>query len=60
MRKNASLSKAKSAKNDEFCTQLSDTEKELGHYEERFKGVNDIPKNTFPRILIRRRQTNGN
>ena len=32
------MSKAKNAKNDEFYTQLSDIEKELGHYKEHFKG----------------------
>ena len=35
---NNSLIKAKSAKMDEFYTQLSDIEKELGHYKEYFKG----------------------
>ncbi|KFZ25535.1 MAG: hypothetical protein KQ78_02268 [Candidatus Izimaplasma bacterium HR2] len=35
---NKNLTKAKSAKNDEFYTQLSDIEKELGHYKEQFKG----------------------
>jgi len=32
------MHKAKNAKNDEFYTQLSDIEKELGHYKEHFKG----------------------
>jgi len=32
------MHKAKTAKNDEFYTQLSDIEKELGHYKEHFKG----------------------
>ncbi len=35
--KNTNLNKAKTAKNDEFYTQLSDIEKELGHYKEHFK-----------------------
>lgn len=34
---NKNLHKAKKAKNDEFYTQLTDIEKELGHYEEHFK-----------------------
>jgi len=36
--KNTNLHKAKTAKNDEFYTQLSDIERELGHYKEYFKG----------------------
>ena len=35
--KNTNMNKAKTAKNDEFYTQLSDIEKELGHYKEHFK-----------------------
>ena len=35
--KNTNLNKAKTATNDEFYTQLSDIEKELGHYKEHFK-----------------------
>jgi len=35
--KNKNLNKANMAKNDEFYTQLSDIEKELGHYQEHFK-----------------------
>lgn len=35
---NKSLHDANRAKNDEFYTQLSDIEKELGHYKEHFKG----------------------
>ena len=35
--KNKSLNKAGKVKNDEFYTQLSDIEKELGHYKEYFK-----------------------
>jgi hypothetical protein len=31
------LRKANKAKNDEFYTQLSDIEKELGHYKDHFK-----------------------
>lgn len=34
---NDNLKKAKKEKNDEFYTQLSDIEKELGHYKEDFK-----------------------
>jgi len=35
---NENLHKAKSAKKDEFYTQLSDIEKELKHYKEHFRG----------------------
>lgn len=35
--KNARLSKAKNAKNDEFYTQLVDIENELRHYKKHFK-----------------------
>lgn len=35
---NKNLRKASSAKNDEFYTQLTDIEKELGHYKDYFKG----------------------
>lgn len=34
---NKNLKKAKTSKSDEFYTQLSDIEKELGHYSEHFK-----------------------
>tara|TARA_R110000744_G_scaffold275052_1_gene388020 strand:- start:348 stop:617 length:270 start_codon:yes stop_codon:yes gene_type:complete len=34
---NGNMHKAKTAKNDEFYTQLSDIEKELQHYEDQFK-----------------------
>jgi len=34
---NSNLKKANKAKNDEFYTQLSDIEKELGHYKQHFK-----------------------
>jgi len=37
MSKNRNLHKAKSAKNDEFYTQISDIEKELKHYRNHFK-----------------------
>ena len=37
MAKNNNLHKAKTAKNDEFYTQLTDIEKELKHYKEHFK-----------------------
>ena len=35
---NRTLSKAKSAKQDEFYTQLSDIENELRHYREQLRG----------------------
>lgn len=38
MAKNSNLHAAKTAKNDEFYTQLSDIEKELAHYKEHFRG----------------------
>ena len=38
MAKNAGLSKAKSAKQDEFYTQYEDIQSELNHYEKHFKG----------------------
>ena len=38
MAKNSNLTKAKSAKNDEFYTQLTDVEKELKHYRQHFAG----------------------
>ncbi len=38
MAKNTNLSAAKTGKNDEFYTQLSDIEKELHHYRAHFKG----------------------
>ena len=38
MAKNENLHKAKTAKNDEFYTQLSDIEKEMVHYKQHFKG----------------------
>ena len=36
MSKNAKLSKAKNAKNDEFYTRLEDIEKELNSYDPKF------------------------
>ena len=39
MPKNDGLSKAKSAKKDEFYTQLTDIEKEMGYYKEHFKNA---------------------
>uniref|UniRef100_UPI00359C861C adenine-specific methyltransferase EcoRI family protein n=1 Tax=Bifidobacterium longum TaxID=216816 RepID=UPI00359C861C len=36
---NASLHRARKAKNDEFYTQLTDVEKELRHYRKHFKGA---------------------
>lgn len=38
MAKNANLHNAKSAKNDEFYTQLTDIEKEMKYYRNQFKG----------------------
>jgi hypothetical protein len=38
MSKNATLSKANKAKNDEFYTQRSDVERELHHYKDQFRG----------------------
>lgn len=38
MAKNANLHAAKTAKNDEFYTMLTDIEKEMAHYKEFFKG----------------------
>lgn len=38
MARNSTLSAAKSAKNDEFYTQLTDIEKELRHYKQHFSG----------------------
>lgn len=38
MSKNSNLHNAKSAKNDEFYTQLSDIEKEMKYYRSFFKG----------------------
>ena len=35
---NKNLRKAAKNKNDEFYTQLTDIEKELGHYKKYFKG----------------------
>ena len=35
---NKNLHQAAGAKNDEFYTQLSDIEKELGHYKKHLKG----------------------
>lgn len=35
---NSNLKQASKAKKDEFYTQLSDIERELGHYKEHFKG----------------------
>ena len=38
MARNATLNKAKEAKNDEFYTRYEDIQNELNHYEEHFKG----------------------
>ena len=44
------LSKAKTAKKDEFYTRLSDIEKELRHYEKHFKGKTVLCNCDDPRI----------
>ena len=38
MANNSNLHAAKTAKNDEFYTQLSDVEKEMKHYKDFFRG----------------------
>lgn len=47
---NSSLHKAKTAKNDEFYTQLSDIEKELSHYKEHFKNKTILCNCDDPRV----------
>lgn len=47
---NNNLNKAKSAKKDEFYTQLSDIENELKHYKEHFKGKTVLCNCDDPRI----------
>ena len=47
---NNNLNKAKSAKKDEFYTQLSDIENELRHYKEHFKGKTVLCNCDDPRI----------
>lgn len=48
--KNKNLHKANQAKKDEFYTQLSDIERELGHYKEHFKGKIVLCNCDDPRI----------
>ena len=50
MAKNASLHKARAAKNDEFYTQLTDIEKELKHYKDHFRGKTILCNCDDPRI----------
>lgn len=47
---NNNLNKAKSAKKDEFYTQLSDIENELRHYREHFKGKTVLCNCDDPRV----------
>ncbi|MFA5210982.1 MAG: adenine-specific methyltransferase EcoRI family protein [Patescibacteria group bacterium] len=47
---NQNLRKANKAKKDEFYTQLSDIEKELGHYKEHFKGKTVFCNCDDPRV----------
>jgi len=47
---NKNLQSAKSAKKDEFYTQLSDIEKELWHYKEHFKGKTVLCNCDDPRV----------
>ena len=50
MAKNASLGKARDAKEDEFYTQLNDISNELKHYKEHFKGKTVLCNCDDPRI----------
>ncbi|MCK4745070.1 adenine-specific methyltransferase EcoRI family protein [Candidatus Parcubacteria bacterium] len=47
---NSNLKKAKAAQKDEFYTQLSDIERELGHYKEHFKGKTVFCNCDDPRV----------
>jgi hypothetical protein len=47
---NQGLHNASKAKNDEFYTQLSDIEKEIGHYKEHFKGKTVFCNCDDPRV----------
>ncbi|MDR1654324.1 MAG: adenine-specific methyltransferase EcoRI family protein, partial [Prevotellaceae bacterium] len=47
---NENLHKANKAKKDEFYTQLSDIEKELKHYKQRFKGKTVLCNCDDPRV----------
>ena len=50
MAKNKNLNNAQKAKKDEFYTQLSDIENELGHYKEHFKGKTVLCNCDDPRV----------
>jgi len=50
MAKNRQLNSAKSAKKDEFYTQLSDIENELKHYKKHFKGKTVLCNCDDPRV----------
>lgn len=50
MAKNSQLNSAKSAKKDEFYTQLSDIENELKHYKKHFKGKTVLCNCDDPRV----------
>jgi len=47
---NDNLKKAKTSKKDEFYTQLSDIERELGHYKEHFRGKTVFCNCDDPRV----------
>ncbi|MDR2518854.1 MAG: adenine-specific methyltransferase EcoRI family protein, partial [Spirochaetaceae bacterium] len=47
---NKKLHRAKEQKNDEFYTQLTDIEKELGHYTSHFKGKTILCNCDDPRV----------
>ena len=50
MAQNKNLNNAQKAKKDEFYTQLSDIENELGHYKEHFKGKTVLCNCDDPRV----------
>lgn len=50
MAKNTALGQAKTAKKDEFYTQLTDIEKELRHYKEHFRGKTVLCNCDDPRV----------
>ena len=47
---NSDLNAAKKAKKDEFYTQLSDSENELRHYKEHFRGKTVLCNCDDPRV----------
>ncbi len=49
---NRSLVAARTTKQDEFYTQLSDIEKELRHYTKHFKNKTVVPTVTTPQLAI--------